>query len=53
MNNLVFGKTTENVRRHRDMRLVEIDRKRSRLVAEPNYCTTKWFSEKVLVVEMN
>lgn len=42
MNNAVFGKTMENVRKQRDIRLVATDGKRSRLVAEPNYQKTKW-----------
>ena len=46
MNNAVFGKTMENVRKHRDIKLVTTDNRRNRLVSEPNYHTTKWFSEK-------
>ena len=45
MNNAVFGKTTENVRKHRDMKLVTTDKRRNQLVSEPNYHTTKYFSE--------
>ena len=52
MNNAVFIKTMENVRKHRDIKLVTTDKRRNRLVSEPNYHTTKWFSEKVLVIEM-
>ena len=37
MNNAVFEKAMENVRKHRDIRLVITDKKRSRLVSEPNY----------------
>ena len=45
MNNSVFGKTIENVRKHRDITLLTIDKTRNQLVSEPNYHTTKWFSE--------
>ena len=45
MNNSVFGKTMENVRKHRYIKLVAIDVKRNKLVSEPNYHTTKRFSE--------
>ena len=52
MNNAVFGKTMENVRKHRDIKLVTNDTKRNKLVSEPNYHTTKWFSENLLAIEM-
>ena len=52
MNNAVFGKTMENVRRHREIKLVTADKRRNRLVSEPSYYTTKWFSEKLLAIEM-
>ena len=52
MSNAVFGKTMENVRKHRDINLVITDKRRNRLVSEPNYHTTKWFSEKLLAIEM-
>ena len=45
MNNSVFGKTMENVRKHRDIKLVTTDKRGNKLVSEPNYHTTKWFSE--------
>ena len=52
MNNSVFGKTVENVRKHRDMKLVTTEEKRSKLVSEPNYHTTKHFSKKLLIIEI-
>ena len=52
MNNADFGKTMENVRKHRDIKLVTNDTKRNKLVSEPNYHTTKWFSENLLAIEM-
>ena len=52
MNNAVFGKTMENVRKHRDIKLVTTDRKKNCLVSEPNYNTTKCFSENLLVIQM-
>ena len=42
MNSSVFGKTMENVREHRDIKLVTTDKGRNYLVSEPNYHTTKW-----------
>ena len=41
MDNSVFGKTTQNARKHRDTRFVTTDKRRSYLVSEPNYHTTK------------
>ena len=52
INNAVFGKTIENVRKHRDIELVNTDIKRNKLVSEPNYHTTKWFSENLLAIEI-
>ena len=52
MNNSVFGKTMENVRKHRDIKLVTTEEKRSKLVSEPNYHTTKYFSENLLAIEI-
>ena len=36
MNNAVFGKATENVRKDRDIKLVITDKRRNYLVSEPN-----------------
>ena len=52
MNNSVFGKTLENLRKHRDIKLVTTDKRRYQLVSEPNYRTTKWCSEDLLAIEM-
>ena len=40
MNNSVFGKTMENVRKHKDIKLVTTDKRRNQLVSEPNYYTS-------------
>ena len=52
MNNAVFGKTMENVRKRRYIKLVTTDKRRNLLMSEPNYHTTKWFSEKLFAIEM-
>ena len=52
MNNVAFGKTMENVRKHRDIKLVTTDKRRDQLVSEPNYYTTKYFSENLMAIEM-
>ena len=52
MNNAVFGKTMGSVRKQRDIKLVTTDKRRNQLVTEPNYHTTKWFSENLLAIEM-
>ena len=52
MNNSISGKTMENVRKHRDIKLVTIDKRRNQLVSEPNYHTANWFSEDLLATEM-
>ena len=53
MNNAVFGKTMENIRKHRDIKLVTTDKKRNKLVSEPNYHTTNYISEELSIIEMN
>ena len=52
LNKSVFGKTMENVRKHRDIKLVTTDEKRNKLVSKLNYHTAKRFSENLLAIEM-
>ena len=52
MNNSVFGKTMENVRNHRDIKLVTTDKRRSILASEPNYHSSKRISKDLMIMEM-
>ena len=52
MNNSVCGKTMENVRKHRDIKLVTTEKRRLKLASEPNYHTTTHFSENLIAIEM-
>ena len=52
MNNSVFGKTMENVRNHRDLKLVTTNKQRSKFALEPNYHSTKYISKNLLIMEM-
>ena len=52
MNNSVFEKTMENLRKHRDIRLVTNDKQRYKLVSEPNYHSSKYISENLIIIEM-
>ena len=52
MNNSDFGKTMENIRNQRDIKPVTTNERRNELVFEPNYHTTKYFSENLLAIEM-
>ena len=52
MNNSVFGKTMENIRKHRDIKLVTTNKKRSKLVSKPNYRTINLISEDLSIIEM-
>ena len=47
MNNVVFGKTMENLRKHRNIKLVTTEARRNYLVSEPNYDTTNFFFGKL------
>ena len=42
MNNSVFGKTMENITKPKVIKLVTTDKKRSKLVSEPNYHTVNF-----------
>ena len=53
MNNAVFGKTMENIRKHRDIKIITVDKKRNKLVSEPNYHTINFISEDLSIIEMN
>ena len=48
MNNSVFGKTMENPRNHRDIRVVTTGKRRSMLSSEPNYRSTKYIAKDLL-----
>ena len=50
MNNAVFGETMENIRKHRDIKLVITDKKRNKLVSEPNYHTMNYISEDLSII---
>ena len=52
MNNAVFGKTMENMHKHRDIKLVRTDNKRNKLVSEPNYHTRKLIDDNLAIIEM-
>ena len=52
MNNAVYGKTMENLRNHRDIRLVTTNARRKQLVSQPNYHTCKRFSGNLIAIEL-
>ena len=52
MNKAVFGKTMENLRKYRDIKLATTESRKSYLVSKPNYHTTKFFTEKLLATQM-
>ena len=52
MNNAVFGKTMENIRKHCDIKLVKKDKKRNKLVSEPNFHTMKLIDDNLVIIEM-
>ena len=52
MNNTVFGKILQNMRKNRNIKFVTTERSRNYLVSEPNYHTTKFFAEDLLRMEI-
>ena len=52
INNAVFGKTMENIRKHRGIKLVTTGKRRNQLASEPNYHSTKYVSENLMAIEM-
>ena len=52
MNNEVFGKTIENIRKNRNIKLVTTERRRNYLVSQPNFHTAKFITENLLVIEI-
>ena len=52
MINVLFGKAMQNKRKHRDFELVTCDKRRSILVSEPNYHTSKYISDNPMITEM-
>ena len=50
MNNSVFGKTMENIRKRVDVRLVTDQKKLSKLVSKPTYVNSKIFNEDLVAV---
>ena len=52
MSNAVLGKTVENIRKHRDIKLVTSDKRRSILVPEPNYHSSKHISNDLMIIEI-
>ena len=52
MCNAVFGKTMQNFRSEKNMKLVTTDVQRNKLLSQPNFYSSKYFSENLLAVEM-
>ena len=52
MNNSDFGKTMENVRNHRDIKLVTTNQRGRNLISKPKYHTSKYFSENLMAIEI-
>ena len=52
INNTVFGRLLENVRKHRHIKFVTTERRRNYLVSKPIYYTTTFFIEYLLPIKM-
>ena len=52
MNDAFFRKAIGNVRKHRDIKIVTIEKRRNYLVLRPNYHTAKHLFENLLTIEM-
>ena len=52
MNNSIFGKTMENIRNHKDMKLVTSDKKYLKYVMKPNFKDGFPFSKQLFAVVM-
>ena len=52
MNSSIFGKTMENVRNHRDIKMITSNKQRNKYASEPNYHTTTQISKNLLIMEM-
>ena len=52
MNNSVFGKTMENIRNHKDMKLVTSDKKYLKYVMKSNFKDGHPFSKHLFAVEI-
>ena len=56
LNNAVFGKTMENMRKHIDkmwdIKLVTTEERMNYTVSEPNYHTAEFFSENLLAIQI-
>ena len=52
INNAVFGKMIENVREHRDIKLVVTEARRKKLTSQPNFVSSTIFSDNLEAIEM-
>ena len=52
MNNSIFGKTMENIREHKDIKLVNNIDSLNKYAQEPNMKNIKHFSNNLLATEM-